>query len=66
LNYANSKPKESELAEADALVAQLEAQVAYYEDEFQRVKDSADRARWSWRKARVDQAERRCRLPVKN
>jgi multidrug resistance efflux pump len=57
LNYANSKPKESELAEADALVAQLEAQVAYYEDEFQRVKDSADPRKVELVQSRVDQAE---------
>lgn len=57
LNYANSKPKESELAEADALVAQLEAQVAYYEDEFQRVKDAADPRKVELAQARVDHAE---------
>ena len=57
LNYANSKPKESELAEADALVTQLEAQVAYYEDEFQRVKDAADPRKVELAQARVDHAE---------
>ena len=57
LNYANSKPKESELAEADALVAQLKAQVAYYEVEFERVKDAADPRRMELAQARVDQAE---------
>ncbi len=57
LNYANSKPKESELAEADALVAQLEAQVAYYEGEFQHVKDAADPRKVELAQARVDQAE---------
>jgi multidrug efflux pump subunit AcrA (membrane-fusion protein) len=57
LNYANSKPKESELAEADALVAQLETQVAYYEDEFQRVKDAADPRKVELAQARVDHAE---------
>ena len=57
LNFANSKPKESELAEADALVAQLKAQVAYYEVEFERVKDAADPRRMELAQARVDQAE---------
>ncbi|HEY9076594.1 MAG TPA: HlyD family efflux transporter periplasmic adaptor subunit [Anaerolineaceae bacterium] len=56
-NYAQSVPKKEEIAEADARLAKAEAQVAFLEGEYQRLKSGPDPRKVELAQARLKNAE---------